>query len=421
MRWPGKMTALALCAGWLAWAAPGGGLAAADDGGGSPPTNAVTPNEFEGSDAERINRAIEVAAVSGRRVVIPHDNVSGGARSELWLLDSAILLRSNTTLELDNCRIKLSDRCRDNLMRNVKVKGVTTNLHVRGLGTVVLEGADHPRSTGFGGWALGKHTYGTDGGVAGEIQGGDARNYGLALTSVEDFSLENFTIRDSHAWAICLQQCVRGTLRDLGLASLGYKMIDGVRQRIVNQDGIDLRSGCHDILIENLAGHTGDDMIALTCTSGAGPRAGDRADIHHVTMRNIRGYSAGACQIIRLLNNRGAKIHDILIDGLTDTTPDVVKKGDLIWGPSRAAVKIGDTGYGGIAPVGDTCNVTIRNVTSRARYAILIAGSLSESSISNVVHYGTNDPVTVTSPEYVRDVTIENARKVSSAVGPVAD
>ncbi len=100
--------ALVLCAGWLAWAVPDGGLAAAEGAGA--PTNAITPNDFAGSDVERINRAIEVAAASGRRVVIPRENIRGEARSEGWLLDSAILLRSNTTLELDNCRIKLADR-----------------------------------------------------------------------------------------------------------------------------------------------------------------------------------------------------------------------------------------------------------------------------------------------------------------------
>ena len=84
---------------------------------GSEPS-AITPNEFEGSDAERINRAIEAAAAAGGRVVIPRVNFRGAEQREVWLLDSAILLRSNVTLVLDNCRLKLSDRCRDNFMRS---------------------------------------------------------------------------------------------------------------------------------------------------------------------------------------------------------------------------------------------------------------------------------------------------------------
>jgi hypothetical protein len=46
----------------------------------------------------------------------PQQHEVGGY--ETWLLDSAILLRSDTTLELDHCRIKLSDRCRDDFMRS---------------------------------------------------------------------------------------------------------------------------------------------------------------------------------------------------------------------------------------------------------------------------------------------------------------
>ncbi len=103
------------------------------------PSLVVTPNEFEGTDVERINRAIEVATESGRRTVIPHFNIRGTERRDVWLIDSAILLRSNTTLKLDNSRIRLSDRCRDNLMRSVnRGLGIAhirpmENIHIRGI------------------------------------------------------------------------------------------------------------------------------------------------------------------------------------------------------------------------------------------------------------------------------------------------
>ena len=122
----------------------------------------VTPNEFDGTDVERINQAIDAAAKRGCRVVIPRINVHGEQRRDVWLIDSAILLRSHTTLELDNCRIKLSDRCRDNLIRSANCGlGITDirpmqNIHIRGIGAVVLEGADHPRATGDSGKTLGQ-------------------------------------------------------------------------------------------------------------------------------------------------------------------------------------------------------------------------------------------------------------------------
>ena len=146
----------------------------------------VSPNSFEGSDVERINEAIRVAAEKGL--------ARGGASTEsrrasedLWLLDSAILVRDNTTLVLDNCHIKLSDRCRDNMIRSANCGlGITDirpmkHVHICGVGHVLLEGADHPRATGDSAKTLGQRTYGTDAGKEGESQTGDWRNIGILL------------------------------------------------------------------------------------------------------------------------------------------------------------------------------------------------------------------------------------------------
>ena len=356
------------------------------------PPRFITPNEFEGTDVERINRAIEAAAAAGCRVVIPRVNVRDGQRRDIWLLDSAILVRSDTTLELDNCRIKLSDRCRDNFIRSANCGlGITDikpmqNIHIRGIGHVVLEGADHPRATGDSGKTIGAKTYGTDAGVAGESQTGDWRNIGILLAFVEGFSIENLAIQDSHCWAISLERCAHGRLRDLDFASSGFKMIDGARQTILNQDGIDLRLGCHDILIENITGYTGDDLMALTAIPQRRQPRRRRHDVHHGQFRGRPGpadrttsgtsfcetssaTAAAAITSSGCLNTSGVRMHDILLDGLIDTSPEDVQ--------CRAAVKIGDSGYGGgVAPLGDTYRIMVSNVTSKSTHTILIGGSL---------------------------------------------
>jgi hypothetical protein len=51
------------------------------------------------------------------------------------------------------------------------------------------------------------------------------------------------------------------------------------------------------------------------------------------------GYFRGGHHIVRLLNTPGARMHDILLDGLIDTSPGNMR--------CRAAVKIGDSQYGG--------------------------------------------------------------------------
>jgi hypothetical protein len=393
---------------------------------GEQPVPAVDPNQFEGSDVERINRAIEAAAAGNGRVVIPRLN-GKGAQRDVWLLDAAILLRSNITLELDNCRLKLSDRCRDNFIRSANCgQGIADiqplrNIHIRGRGTAVLEGADHPRATGDSAKTLGPQTYGTDAGVAGESQKGDWRNIGILLAFVKDFSIHNLTLKDSHCWAISLERCTNGSLRDLDFASSGFKTIDGARRTMLNQDGIDLRMGCHHVTMENITGYTGDDLIALTAIPFRGRAAGNLEstmvsasdsrgegldDIHDITIRNVKGFCRGGHHIVRLLNTSGVRMYDVTIGGLTDTSPADAR--------CRAALKIGDKNprWGGVTPLGDTSRITVRNVTSYAQHAVLIAGSLADSTISNVVHHGSApEAVTMESgAQNVRDVKITDVR-----------
>ena len=403
---------------------------AAGTAGAEPHAETVfSPNDYSGTDADRINLAIEAAAAVTGRVVVPRINNGGGSPREVWLLDAAIRLRSHVTLELDNCRIKLSDRCRDNVMRSANCGlGIADiqplrDIHVRGIGRAVLEGADHPRATGDSAKALGKQTYGTDAGRAGESQTGDWRNIGILLAYVEDFSIRNLAIRDSHAWAISLERCADGLLKDLDFASSQVRVIDGARQTILNQDGIDLRQGCHDIRIEDITGFTGDDLIALTAIPQAGRDSGGLGstmvsstanrgegldDIHHIAIRNIRGYCRGGHHIVRFLNTSGLRLHDVVLDGLTDTSPAEVR--------DRAAVKIGDSNprWGGVTPLGDTGGIRLLNLTNRSQHAVLIAGSLVDSTISNVVHGGTAaEAVTMESgPQHIRNVTIADVHRI---------
>ena len=116
------------------------------------------------------------------------------------------------------------------------------------------------------------------------------------------------------------------------------RMIDGMLQNSENQDGIDLRNGCHDIVISDITGRTGDDIVALTAIArgdkihpGGALRTThvmhndwsrrDR-DIHDVIIRNVLGYSGGGiCFHVRLLPVE-SKIYNIVIDGVVDSSPE---------------------------------------------------------------------------------------------------
>ena len=392
---------------------------------------AVTPNDFEGTDSDRINQAIAAAAATGQRVVIPRRNQATAGERDVWLLDSAILLQTGTTLILENCHLKLSDRARDNFIRSANCGlGITdiapiSDVHIRGVGSVLLEGADRPRATGDSAKTLGVRSFGTDAGVASESQTGDWRNIGILLAHVERFSIENIRIKDAHCWAISLERCAYGTVRDIDFASMESKVIDGKAETILNQDGLDLRQGCHDITIENLTGHTGDDLLAFTAilnpdvaagstestmVSEANNRGDGIDDIRNITVRNVRGYSVGGHHIVRFLNASGLKIHDVLLDGLIDTSGTGRR--------CRAAVKIGDSNpvWGGVTPLGDTYRIFLSNIMSRAQHTVLIAGSLSESLITNVLKYdGPGDAITYASgAEKVRQVEIQNVRTMAA-------
>jgi len=384
---------------------------------------AVSPNNFSGSDGERINQAVVVASQKGGRVVIPRSNRFGAETRDVWLLDAAILLPSNVTLELDGCRIKLSDRCRDNFIRSANCGlGIADiapldNISIVGRNGAALEGADQPRATGDSAKTIGVRSFGTDAGVAGESQTGDWRNIGILMARVEHFSIENIKVVDSHCWGISLEHCARGRIAHVDFAASGRKLVHGKEETILNQDGVDLRVGCRDIEIENITGYSGDDLVALTAiphyaatagsvgsthVTGANAWPGRSDDIANVTIRDIRGYCRGGHHVVRFLNTSGIRMHDIVLDGVEDMSPPDC--------PSFATIKIGDNcpAWGGITPLGDTCRFRIENIVSRSRTAILIGGSLADSTIRRVTwHGGTGDVVRFQSgPEHIDNVTM---------------
>jgi hypothetical protein len=138
----------------------------------------------------------------------------------------------------------------------------------------------------------------------------------------------------------------------------------------------------------------------------AAQRRGAEDDLHHVNIRNVRGFSAGKHHIVRLLNNRNVKMYDVTIDGVKDCS--------TYNSMNKAAVKIGDKNYGGYAPIGDTYNIKVRNVSTATECGVLIQGSLADSVIENVEQiYPQRPTMTIVSGmEYLRNVKFpENIKK----------
>ena len=393
--------------------------------------NVFDPNDFLGSDSERIAQAVAAAEQQHGTVRVTRRDAADGRA--FWLIDEAILVPGNLTLIIDNCTIQLSDQARDNFIRSANCGiGIADvepieNVRILGVGNAVLLGAEHPRATGDGVKTLGVRSYGTDAGKPGEKQTGDWRNIGILLARVHHFTIENLLIKEAHSWAVSLEKCTRGVIRNLAFHATQTRLIDGAPQTILNQDGLDLRAGCRDILIDTLTGVTGDDLLALTgiCLTDSpagtldhgvsGGRFRDPAnDIQNIIIRNVIGYSAAGHHIVRFLNTAGLCMRNIVLDGLLDTSPETVT--------DQAAIRIGDAqpAWGGVTPLGDTSGFHIRNVFSKARSAILVGGSLCDSVIDGVLNANPDGVALnlLSGAEHFQHVAVANVRDAVSKIRP---
>ncbi|MBR4941573.1 MAG: hypothetical protein IKZ19_06190, partial [Clostridia bacterium] len=395
----------------------------------------VNVNDFCCStDNETIEKAIAGRGVDGIVVIPPRVSEIEPERN-YWLLDRAILLPENTTVVLQSCKIKLSDRCRDNFFRTANCGFgfpdplPIKNVHIRGEGFCVLEGADHPRATGDSSklqhcpcphhpkdiiaidadwvprerkdsgeldfWDIHNHSYGTDSGNPNESQYGDWRGIGVLFARAEQFSISGLKIVESHGWGISLEDCSYGRIEKIEFDARMYKEIDGMIMNMENQDGIDIRNGCHHITITDISGVTGDDVIALTAVVPNNPvvRPGGslrtthvmhsdwsrrERDIHDIIIRNVTAYSY-LCFVIRLLP-ANTKIYNVVIENVLESRPDLPNH------PHGGTLLLGDGGdYGDNQPE-SMCGITVSNVVCNSNAAVVLAGYMKDSVLSNIVN-----------------------------------
>lgn len=414
----------------------------------------VYASAFTGStDSEILENAIAHLEEDRTLLIAPRKGQDGRPQP-CWLLDRAILLPQDITVILRNCTLKLSDSCRDNFFRSANCgmgKGDPVkihNIHIHGEGLCTLQGADHPRSSGDSSktlacpcpytvedlcrladwipperrtpqtmdfWDRHDHSYGTDVGRPDQSPCGDWRNIGILLANVEHFSIRGLHIVQAHGWGISLEACAYGRVENVTFDACMSKEIDGMLHNMENQDGVDLRNGCHHITVTDIGGHTGDDIVALTAIADDTRQPGGTVghthvmhsdwsrrerDIHDIVLRNIVGYSQ-LCFSVRLLACN-AHIRNVVIDGVIDT--------DLRGGQHDGTVLIGegDTAYGTNLRDG-ICGICLSNVISNGRQAVSIRGYLRDSVITNVIdRFSAGPAVYIERPDGVVNVKMEN-------------
>jgi polygalacturonase len=325
----------------------------------------VSPNDFAvGTQTTRIKKALSFIKERGGgtlelsvdTVTVPNTNV--------WTVSESIVLPSNTTLFLNNSKLKLGDGVFDTIIRNegivvdaVNPNGLACELRHNsnikiigsGIGTAFIEGPDIPFTA----------PHPVNGGEPipwlGDFYGW--RTVSILFANCSDYEIGGFSISKTTCWAISQEHgCENMHIHDIDFFTT-----------VKNGDGIDFRKGCRDGLVENITGACSDDVIACTALLGHNnyPKGryvfplqvgGNEENalgnaVEDIRISNIRASSK--CHVIICLAAGGAKVQDIsasdIEDNLTFSAVNVV------------AVY---TGYGKAANMGDIRNIHMKNIIS---------------------------------------------------------
>lgn len=331
------------------------------------------------NDSFTIQAAVDAAeAIGDREVVIPAINPR--TNENIYNITDAILLPSNITIVLDNCHLRMADGVISQMFRNknaltelgTKQEGVQENIHIIGKGAAVLDGGNFNELNEFTSQKNGlPHNF---------------YNLLICLCNVQHFSISGFRVLNQRWWSMALCFCEYGKVSDIE-----YTITNRDKKIWHNQDGVDIRSGCNNIIVENIRGEVGDDVVALTALSREGTFEGSLAvegksrDIHDVSVKNIFGYTT-LCAIVRVLNHYGNKMYNINIENIHDISlPGCHSR-------SQNVVKIGDEtqhNYAGNFPEnrakhGDTYNIRVHGVWSRALAAVQTATTVKNLHLSDI-------------------------------------
>ena len=217
----------------------------------------------------------------------------------------------------------------------------------------------------------------------------------ILFTNVRRFRVEGLHMTNQRWWASNFIGCSEGTIRHLSfLADHTSVTEDGTvlnvlragkyhEIRVKNADGVDLRAGCHDIVIEDITGFTEDDTVALTCLPGKlekeflPPDA--EYEIRDITVRNV--HSSSCCSIVRLLAQGGAQMHRILVEDVSDTS----NAETYYTGHAHTVVNLGDSqAYSKPQATPDTVtDITIRKVGAHVE-PLLVRGAVSRLTAESI-------------------------------------
>lgn len=372
----------------------------------------ITPNDkgiMADTDSRSINNAVREAVRSGiGRVVIPRRNERTG--EDRWDIDEAIILSSNLEIVLDNCYMRQADGSMDNVFRNFEDPAVPSsienedkNIVIRGVGNAIIDGGEMN--------GLREATSEKNGLPNVE------KNNVIRLYNVRGLKLRDFTILNQRWWAINLYYVEEAVISGLTIIT---------KPTGLNQDGIDIRVGCNNIIIENIYGQSGDDFVALSgfwidSVAKKYDVVGKSRDIHDIVIRNIVATST-ECAVIALRNQDGVRLYNVTIDTVHDVMSseaandknprfDHAFEADSYKSTRSpyATVRVGQDGYIHQCECksGDVWGLHVTNIHGRLNNTVMLNMSIENSYFGNI--YADNDVDRVITTRTHRDTLNEGA------------
>lgn len=340
----------------------------------------ISSNDYPGKDdSASIQNAVDKAhETSLNMVVIPRINQRTG--KPVWTITRDILLPSDMTVLLVNCRLEMADNVYSGFFRNSNfpnpesrnAAGKQFHITIQGIGKAVLDGGKAND--------LNESTSCKDG------HPHVMANTPILFVNVEGFVIDNICITNQRYWGMRFEYCSRGRITNY------FTCVANDRR---NQDGLNLRNGCHDILIENVMGQTGDDLIAFSAIDTTRKDqwnlivAEEDPSIHDITVRNVSGAAVGH-PLIAMRCANGAKLYNILIENAKDIpffAPIALCHNGKRGYPRYGIVRIGGNGYSTFrtSVMGEIYNITVRDVhATHSRSAIIANSQLRNINLYNI-------------------------------------
>lgn len=328
------------------------------------------------TDSDAIERCMADASEFSERKKVIFDGRD-------FSVDRAILVSENTEIYIDGCTIKQNDEVFDNMFRGKNVVVDENNpygkpLEVKPQKNIKIIGKNGAQIVGTAKPRIGFHPFFNEK----QLMNGDFwgwRTHMFSFSYGENIEISGIELRKTMGWAISFDYCHDVYVHNLKIYS-----------EVKNGDGIDFRSGCHDCVVENIAGYTSDDTVACTALATDKPsnapskylypgepfgclKLDYNRDIHDIKIKNI--LTGGLHHGVICLAARGNKVYNVSIKDIYETSE----------GGREATVKI-YTGYADGYNAGDIHDIKVENVTSqKAKYAVMVAADIENVSFENIV------------------------------------